>query len=269
MLIDGNKIAKSLLEKLTTELLFLPAKKVCFVIFNENPVTEQFVKIKSLVAEQLGIIVTIERHSDITTTETAVTIIETLGEKDYDGIVVQLPLPKGIDTQAVLDVIPRDKDIDVLSTALKEAYVDGKTGMVPPVAGAVYEILQSQNVSFANKKIVIVGQGRLVGIPVHLMLKKVNVAHDIVDIKMNEAEKMKLLKNADIIISGTGVPRGIKPEMVKNSVMLIDAGTSEQEGGKLVGDIDPTCEEKALFMTPVPGGVGPVTVASLFKNLVL
>ena len=266
MLVDGNKIAKALEEKLVTELLFSAPKKVCFVVFGGNTATEQFVTMKSRVAERVGIAVTIKRYPDTKTTADAVKLVRAIGNEDYDGIVVQLPMAKGIDIDAVLNEIPPLKDIDVLGTVAKESYAKGKINRTPPVAQAVFEVLESCNVSFKGKKIVVVGQGRLVGEPVHLMLKRMKVPHDIVDIKTTEKEKLTLLKNADIIISGTGVPHGIKLEMVKDGVVLIDAGTSEQ-AGKLVGDIDTACAKKASFMTPVPGGVGPITIVSLLRNL--
>lgn len=267
MLVDGNKIAKTIEEKLVTELLFSTPKKVCFVAFGGNAATEQFVKMKSRVAERVGISVDIKKYPDAKTTAEAVKLVQTIGKKDYDGIVVQLPLLEGVETQTVLDEIPPLKDIDVLGTIAKESYAKGKMNRTPPVAQAVYEILESCNIKLVGKKIVLAGQGRLVGEPVHLMLKRMKVPHDIVDIKTSEKEKLELFKNADIIISGTGASHGIKPDMIKKGVVLIDAGTSEQ-AGKLVGDIDPTCESKASFMTPVPGGVGPITIVSVLRNLV-
>lgn len=266
MLVEGNKIAKMLEEKLSTELLFSTPKKVCFVVLGGNSATEQFVKMKSRVAERAGIAVDVKKYSDTKTTEDAIKIVRELGKKDYDGIVIQLPLSSGIDTQIVLDEVPPHKDIDVLGTIAKRSYVKGEIDRTSPVAQAVHEILEFYNVSFVDKKIVVAGHGRLVGEPVHLMLKRMKVQHDVVDIKTNEKEKLALFKNADIIISGMGVPHGIKPDMIKNGVVLIDAGTSEQ-AGKLVGDIDPGCESVASLMTPVPGGVGPITIVSLLRNL--
>lgn len=266
MLVDGNKIAESLKEKLVTELLFSTPKKVCFVIFGGNAATEQFVKTKSRIAESVGIAVDIKRYADINTTEGAVSTVHNLDEENYDGIVIQLPLTKGIDTQSVLDAISPEKDIDVLGTIAKESYVKGKINRTPPVAQAVREILGSIDIKLKGKNVVVAGRGRLVGEPVHLMLTREKVAHTVISKDTTEKEKLTLLKNADIVISGTGVSHGIKPEMIKNGVVLIDAGTSEQ-GGELVGDIDPACGDMASFMTPVPGGVGPITVISVLRNL--
>lgn len=267
MLIDGKRIAKLLEEKLVTELLFSAPKKVCFVVFGGNAVTAQFVKIKSRVAERVGIAVEIEEYPEVTTTEEAVEIVRALGKRDYDGIVIQLPLANGIDAQTVLDEIPPLKDIDVLGVVAKKSYTEGRINRMPPVACAVNEILKDYDVALASKKIVVMGRGRLVGEPMHLMLLRMNVPHVIIDIKTSEEEKLPLIRAADIIISGMGVPHGIKPAMVKKGVVLIDAGTSEQ-GGKLVGDVDPSCGSVASLLTQVPGGVGPVTITCLLRNLV-
>lgn len=267
MLVDGNKIAKSLEEKLVTELLFSTPKKVCFVIFGGNAATEQFIKTKSRIAEGVGISVDIKRYGDVHTTEEAVSLVHELGKMDYDGMVIQIPLAKGIDTQKVLDAVPPQKDIDVLGTVAKESYVSKKINRTPPVAQAVIEIFESINETMKGKNVVVVGKGRLVGEPVHLMLSREKISHIIISKETPEDERLDILKSADVIISGTGVPHGIKPEMVKDGVILIDAGTSEQ-AGELVGDIDPTCAKKASFMTPVPGGVGPITVISVLRNIV-
>lgn len=266
MLIDGKKIAKELKEKLSTELLFSTPKKVCFVVFGGNTATEQFVKMKSQVAERVGISVSLKKYNNIKTTADAVKLVREIGAESYDGIVVQLPLSTGIDTQTVLDEIPPLKDIDVLGTVAKESYAKGRMNRTPPVAQAVREIIEACNVKLTGKKIVVAGQGRLVGEPVHLMLNRMKLLHDVIDIHTSEKEKLSLYNTADVIISGMGVPHNIKPEMIKKGVVLIDAGTGEQ-AGKLVGDIDPTCESKASFMTPVPGGIGPVTIISLLRNL--
>ena len=155
MLVDGNKIAKTLEEKLATELLFSTPKKVCFVVFGGNTATEQFVKMKSRVAERVGIFVEVKKYPNIKTTAEAVKEVRALGEKDYDGIVVQLPLTQGIDTQQVLDAIPPLKDIDVLGTVAKESYENGKINKTPPVAQAVHEILETHNSSLKDRKSVV------------------------------------------------------------------------------------------------------------------
>jgi methylenetetrahydrofolate dehydrogenase (NADP+)/methenyltetrahydrofolate cyclohydrolase len=163
-------------------------------------------------------------------------------------------------------MIPPHMDMDVLSTEAKSLFKNNKLNKIPPVARAVSEILNFYNVDMANKNILVVGTGKLVGEPVSSMLNLRNLVYKTIDKNTDENSKEELLKNADIIISGAGSPHFIKKEMIKPGVVLIDAGTSEQSG-KLVGDIDPGCAEVASLMTSVPNGVGPVTMACLFLNI--
>lgn len=266
MLVDGNKIAKKLEAELVRELGALSSKKVCFIILGGNVATEQFVKVKSRVAERLGIVVTVKRYTEAVGTEEAALLVREVAKEGYDGIVVQLPLFPEIAAQIVLDEVPADKDIDVLSTRAKELYMQGISNKVPPVAQAVYEVLQACHTDLPCKQIVVLGGGRLVGEPVHLMFQRMSMPHHVIDIETSEEEKKELLKTADIIVSGIGVPHAVTPEMIKNGVVLIDAGTSEL-AGNFVGDIDPACEGKASHLTPVPGGIGPITIVSLLRNL--
>jgi len=136
---------------------------------------------------------------------------------------------------------------------------------LPPVVGAIKELSKRQHVVFAGAKVVVVGEGRLVGKPAALWAKKQGAQVKV--IHRNTERPEEILKTADIIISGAGDPGIIKPEMIKEGVVIFDAGTSE-EGGVLKGDANPACADKATLFTPVPGGIGPITVAVLLRNLV-
>lgn len=256
MIADGKHIAQLLEEKLLGEFANAPLKKVCFVLFGNDPASIQFIKIKTNIAERLGIKVDLVTGPQNMITDQALGLMDEVNKGDYDGIVVQLPLPKQLDTELILNEIPKEKDIDVL----------GKSEKVAPVAQAVLEILNFYNISLENKKVLVVGNGRLVGKPVSKMLTEKGFAYDLIDKDTDGSISSEKVKSADVIISGAGVPHMIKPNMIKEGVVLIDAGTSEQSG-VLVGDIDPACGVKAALVTPVPGGVGPVTVVSLFANL--
>jgi methylenetetrahydrofolate dehydrogenase (NADP+)/methenyltetrahydrofolate cyclohydrolase len=265
MIINGKQLAQEIENDLSAKFKTLPYKKVVFVMFGDNAASRQFMGIKSRVAEQIGINAEIKIFPESVTTEEAVSIVAELSNH-YDGVVVQLPLPSHLDVEQVLNAVPAEKDIDVLGSISLQQYKQGISNRVPPVAAAVHYVLDYHNMTFNDEKIVIVGHGKLVGQPVACMFDRMNIPYKIITIETLESDKIELLKNADIIISGAGVSHMIKPDMVKAGVVLIDAGTSEQSG-KLVGDIDPECASKALLMTPVPGGVGPITVVSLFKNL--
>jgi methylenetetrahydrofolate dehydrogenase (NADP+) / methenyltetrahydrofolate cyclohydrolase len=266
MIAGGKMVAKKMEESLKKKMENIPQKKTCFVMFGENPASVQFVGMKTRVADRLGILADVKKFSADVSQGEAVSKISEIISEGYDGIVIQLPLPDQLDAQAVLNCVPPELDVDVLGDGAKELFARGDLRRIPPVARAVSEILDFYQVSLDNKKIVVVGNGKLVGMPIAAMLGLKKVPFQIIDKNTSEDVILSCLKSADIVISGAGSPCLVKPEMVKDGVVLIDAGTSEQ-AGKLVGDIDPACAEKASLMTPVPGGVGPVTVACLFANL--
>jgi methylenetetrahydrofolate dehydrogenase (NADP+) / methenyltetrahydrofolate cyclohydrolase len=182
-----------------------------------------------------------------------------------DAIIVQLPLPEGFDTAKILSAIPTEKDADVLSGVSYEKFERGDEGaIVPPVAGAVGEILVREKVEAQGKRAVVVGQGKLVGRPVLALLRRMGA--DAVTVLRDTPSPETILREADIIVSGVGQAHFITPEMIKDGVVLIDAGTSESNGS-IAGDFHPDCAAKASVFTPVPGGVGPIAVAMLFKNV--
>jgi methylenetetrahydrofolate dehydrogenase (NADP+)/methenyltetrahydrofolate cyclohydrolase len=182
-----------------------------------------------------------------------------------DSIIVQLPLPAHIDTEAVLNAIPVELDADVLSAEARRRFEAGSPeALLPPVVGAIKEILERSQVQVEGKRTVVLGQGWLVGEPAALWLGQQGAQVEVVD----RADSLESLKDAEIIISGAGSPRLITPERVSSGVVIIDAGTSESNGA-IVGDATPECADIASVFTPVPGGVGPVAVACLFQNAAL
>ncbi len=265
MIVQGRLVSDSLKEKII-EKIKNQKKEVCFVLFGENLASKQFIKMKCRFAEDVGVKTYIEEYPSETPVERIKDIILKIVSMNYSGVVIQLPLPKNINTQEILDLVPVEMDIDVLSEKAVDLYKNGYFNKVPPVARAVDEILKFYNIELQNKEILILGKGRLVGEPVANMLKLKGLDFAQTDINTPKEEQEKLLKNSDVIVSGIGQPNFIKPDMIREGVVIIDAGTSESEG-RIVGDVDPACFEKSSLVTPVPGGVGPVTLASLFLNL--
>jgi methylenetetrahydrofolate dehydrogenase (NADP+)/methenyltetrahydrofolate cyclohydrolase len=181
------------------------------------------------------------------------------------GIIVQLPLPKTLDRKKILDAIDPKLDVDCLGADASEKFYSGSTASGSPAALACMELLDSINLNLKGKKIVVLGQGDLVGKPVSALLKFRGFSSTIITSK--SLNKKKLIKQADIVISGIGKGRYITGDMIKKGAILIDAGTSES-GNSIVGDIDfKSVKNIASFVSPVPGGVGPVTVAMLFNNV--
>jgi methylenetetrahydrofolate dehydrogenase (NADP+)/methenyltetrahydrofolate cyclohydrolase len=262
MIIDGKAIAEEIYESLDTTAL--PKPVLGIVVASHDPVIESFVKIKSRAAMRLGITL---RRVDLLnrpTTADALAAIEKLAP-EVDGIIVQLPLPSELDIEVILAAIPPYLDVDGINPAVLES----ERAVRAPVAGAIAEILKRNNIDLQNKKAVVVGAGRLVGTPAADLLKSLGAHLSVVTLESGSLDE---LKNADIVILGAGNPGFVKPEMLKEGVVLIDAGASDlptTPGSltKIVGDADPSCACKCSLFTPVPGGVGPIAVAMIFKNL--
>ena len=192
------------------------------------------------------------------TTADALAAIEKLAP-EVQGVIVQLPLPEALDTEAILAAIPPYLDVDGINPAV----IETDRVVRAPVAGAIEEILARNNIDLNNKKAVVVGAGRLVGMPAADLLKSLGAKVSVVTLESGSLEE---LADADIVVLGAGSPGFVKPEMLKKRVVLIDAGTSES-AGKVVGDADPACAQVCSLFTPVPGGVGPIAVAMIFMNL--
>lgn len=266
MIANGTIIKEAILEELATEVEG-KAVRVCFLQYGNDIASSKFVSMKMKTAELLGIQA---EHvvSQARTTEEALRVLEEVITDEYDGIVLQLPVPRGLDADVLIEAIPVAMDIDVLSSAALEAFSLGKSMRMPPVAAAVELLLNIYQVQLQGKHIVIRGKGKLVGDPLMRLFDRNGIVYRAIDATTSEEDQLAVLIDADIIISGIGVPYSLTPDMIKEGVILIDAGTSEQ-GGKLAGDIDPACADKAALYTPVPGGVGPITVACLFRNVFL
>ena len=266
MIIDGKKMAEDLKASFLKEFSLLESIPILAIVsVGEDPASEQFVKIKKRFAESVGIKVEEILFPDSVSLETLLEAVEKLNSReDIGGIVVQLPLPKNIDRQVILDAVSAKKDIDMLSTSMFQMFKKGETEILPPVIGAIAEILKREGSGLELKKAVVVGKGILVGVPATIWLEKKGLEVKVLDRSVPDISEYT--KEADILVLGAGSPYLIKPEMIKEGVALFDAGTSELTD-KIVGDADPLCAEKCSIFTPVPRGIGPLTVAMIFKNL--
>lgn len=256
MIIDGKKIAKGIYARAREKVQKLShAPELAIVTCAPNFETQKYLALKKKQAAAIGIVTRIIELPHESTTETFQHAIRAL--TSAHGIVVQLPLPSGVDTDAVLKSIPITHDVDALNPET--------TAILSPVVGAFQEILAEANVSAKDKLVAIIGSGRLVGLPAYQWFEGQGahvsvVTKDTVDIGY-------YTKNADIVVCGAGVSGLLTPDMVREGVIILDAGTSE-DGGVLKGDADPRCAEKARIFTPVPGGIGPITIATLLSNVV-
>jgi methylenetetrahydrofolate dehydrogenase (NADP+)/methenyltetrahydrofolate cyclohydrolase len=267
MIVSGKELALSIKNELRLQIKESNEKFVMHIfIVGDNPVIEKFVQKKREFAESLSVEFIEHRFKDAVSENELINSINSVANECgtskmslHCGMVIQLPLPEHIDTTKVLNQVPPIFDIDGLAE---------NSLFYPPVAGAIYEIIKRHNIDVEGKRVLIVGKGILVGKPVAKLMLQLGAEVAIAD-KTTGADTLKeMAMESDIIITGAGVPNLIKPDMVKTGVVLLDAGTSTQSGN-VVGDIDHACEHKARLFARTPGGVGPMTIAVLFKNLVI
>lgn len=270
MIVDGKQIAQAITDRLKKTLTTNGDRQyaVAFIQLGNDPASTSFIKRKITQATILGIDTKVFHYPDETlTTAEAQQYVQAIAQQDYAGIVVQLPLPEPLRdaTQTILDCIPQEKDIDALRH---------DTTRTAPVAQAVQEIFSYHNITLHNKKIVVLGDGQLVGRPVYRFFIHTITEQTITDTTVQQFDHtsdkeavLAAIRQADIIVTGIGQPHFITPTMINDGVILIDAGTSEQQA-KILGDCDPACANKAALFSTTPGGIGPITVACLFAGLV-
>lgn len=265
VILDGKALAAKILAGLKSEIgnrkLSLGA-----VVLGDNPVIQKFIGQKKKVAEELGVDFRVYDYSaDISTNELRTRIATIVHQASPEGVIIQLPLPPHINTQYILNSVPSEKDVDVLSARAIGDFAVGKSRIDPPVVGAIKALCKEYTIDYRGKYVVVVGAGALVGKPVAMWLLNEKATFSVVE--EETADIAAFTKQADIIISGVGKPGLITGEMVRAGAVVVDAGTSES-AGKLVGDVDfDSVSKRAGYLTPVPGGVGPLTVAMIYRNL--
>ena len=259
-LFDGKLFAKRKEKKLINDISKINRQLsiVSFLVGDDIP-SRLYVSLKKKVADRIGVKYDVVHVSgDIGCSDLRVLILSKLN--DYDGVMIQLPLPNKLRScrNSLIDLIPLDKDVDGLRWE--------KSGVVPATVKAILSIVGELDLSVDDKHFVVVGSKGVVGKPlVHFLKER---GFDVVGIDIDTLNAKKIMFTADVLISCTGVPSLIKASDIKDGVVLIDVGISKVDG-KISGDIDKECYSKASFVVPVPGGVGPVTIVSLFENLVL
>jgi len=258
MIVDGKMIAMNILTTVEDMVVALGrVPKLGAVTCVPNFETQKYLEMKKRKAASVGISLNVVELPAGSTTSDMVACIEHLAP-NVDGIVVQLPLPENITVDTVLAAVPVNKDPDGF------LYHQAASSCLPPVVGAIDEISKLHGVVWEGKRVVVLGAGRLVGRPASVYAKARGAE---VTVMTKETYDATQLQSADIIISGIGKPHFITSDLVKEHVIIFDAGTSE-DGGVLVGDVHPNVTEFASLITPVPGGIGPITIACLLRNLV-
>ncbi|MDP2641661.1 MAG: bifunctional 5,10-methylenetetrahydrofolate dehydrogenase/5,10-methenyltetrahydrofolate cyclohydrolase [Candidatus Yanofskybacteria bacterium] len=264
-ILSGTELAERILRSLSKEAQD-SLGGLAVVLVGEHRTSLSYVREKEKIAERLSTPFRVFRFpEDVSQTELESRVREVGLDSQYAGVLVQLPLPKDLHTQRILDCIPLEKDVDVLSSLAFGKFALGTSPILPPTVAAVSELLIQTKIQLKGTPVLVVGAGRLVGLPLSFWLTRqgatVTVAHK------HTLDLRKAARDADVIISGVGKAKLITGDMVKRGAVVIDAGTSVEEG-KSAGDVDfESVSKKAAWVTPVPGGVGPLTVACLMRNL--
>lgn len=269
-IIDGKLISKSVKDKIAEEVKELKKRGItpglAVIIVGENPASQIYVRNKQRACEEVGFESFKYELPESTTQNELLELIKKLNNDDrVNGILCQLPLPEHIDESTVINNISPKKDVDAFHPENVGRIMIGDYSFLPCTPAGVMELIASTGTDITGKECVVVGRSNIVGKPMAMLLLHksgtVTVCHSKTqDLK---AECMR----ADILVAAVGVAKLIKGDMVKEGAVLIDVGMNRDENGKLCGDIDfDSCKDKASYITPVPGGVGPMTIAMLMKN---
>jgi methylenetetrahydrofolate dehydrogenase (NADP+)/methenyltetrahydrofolate cyclohydrolase len=281
ILIDGKKIAAEVKEEIKNKISALANEGknipgLVTILVGDDPGSHIYVNNKNKACKEVGMRSVSEKLNAQTSEPDLLNLIASYnGNKDFHGILVQLPLPKHIDEDKVIEAISPAKDVDGFHPVSIGNLVIGKDTFVPCTAAGIQELLKRYNIETSGKHVVVLGRSNIVGKPIAILLMQKNkYANAIVTVCHSAAKDLsRFTRTADILIAAIGKPDFVKEDMVKEGVVVIDVGINRikdeahPDGSKLVGDVDfPNVSKKASYITPVPGGVGLMTIAMLLKN---
>lgn len=269
-IIDGKLLSQKVKDELKIKVNEFAAKygrqiTLAVILVGENPASQVYVKNKIKATEYVGM-KSLSFYLPENSTEKDVTdAVRSLSEdKNVDGILVQLPLPKHLDENKILSLIPPEKDVDGFLAENVGKLMLGQQTTVACTPFGVLKMLQSENIELSGKNAVVLGRSNIVGKPMAMLLLKENCTVTICHSKTIDLKS--ICKNADVLIAAIGKPKFVTADMVKKGAVVIDVGINRTENG-LVGDVDyEGVKEVASYITPVPGGVGPMTIAMLLEN---
>lgn len=272
-IINGKEIAAQVRAELKSEIQALKEKTgvtpgLTVVLVGDNPASVVYVRNKIKACEEVGIRSTQHKLPETTTHEELLNLIRELNAaKDVHGILVQLPLPKQINEEEILEEISPAKDVDGFHPYNVGRLMIGNPVLQPCTPYGVMRLIDSTGIDLAGKDAVVVGRSNIVGKPMALMLLKRNATVTICHSRTKDLAER--IRKADVLVAAIGRAEFIKGDWVKEGAIVVDVGMNRTPEGRLVGDVDfEGASERASFITPVPGGVGPMTIAMLLKNTV-
>ena len=272
-IIDGKALAQAIRESIAEEVRLLEKDTgvkpgLAAVLVGDDPASAVYVRNKKIACEKAGLYPQEHRLPSSTTQETLLQLIHQLNaDTRIHGILVQLPLPPGMDSQAILQAVSPEKDVDGFHPVNVGRLVTGDPVFIPCTPKGVIQMIESTGQDIAGKRAVVIGRSNIVGKPVAMLLLH---RHATVTICHSRTKDLPaVVREADIVIAAIGKPLFVTSEMVKPGAIVIDVGINRLADGKLVGDVDyDRVKERAGWLTPVPGGVGPMTIAMLLQNTV-
>ena len=269
-ILDGKSLSTKIKNKVKQDVKKLQKQNItpglAVVLVGIDPASAAYVKMKSNACKEAGIYSIAHEMPESISQENILEIIEMMNKnQNIDGILVQLPLPKHIDTTAMLEAINPNKDVDGFHPFNVGRVVAGLNGFIPATPYGVMKLLEEYNIDPKGKNVCVVGASNIVGKPMATLMLNAGATVDICHIHTKNLKEHTL--NADIICVGVGKINLITEDMVKDDVIIVDIGVSRLDNGKLTGDVDfENVSKKSSYITPSPGGVGPMTIAMLLEN---
>lgn len=270
-IIDGKRVSADIKNKVAEETKMLKEKYnkvpgLAVIIVGNDSASRVYVNNKKKACEVVGFYSEEYALPEETTQEELMLLVEKLNnDNSINGILVQLPLPKHLNENAIIESIRPEKDVDAFNASNVGKIMIGKYNFLPCTPAGVMELILSENINIEGKNCVIIGRSNIVGKPMSMLLLHKNGTVTICHSKTLNLKE--ICKSADILVAAVGIPKFVKADMVKKGAVVIDVGINKDENGKLCGDVDfIEVEPIASYITPVPGGVGPMTIAMLMKN---
>lgn len=271
-IIDGKNLAKEIRESLKVEANKLKEKGIIphlsVIMVGDNDASKVYVRNKSRACEEIGIEFKEYLLPNDTKQEELISLIEKLNkDKNVNGILLQSPIPKPLDIQEAFNTIDPKKDVDGFNPYNVGNLCIGQDGFIPCTPYGIMKMFEKYNIEIDGRKVAIIGRSNIVGKPMAQCMLAKNATVTICHSRTKELKKE--LKDADVIISAAGKRNMVTEDMVKDGAVIIDVGMNRNDEGRLCGDVDfKKLKEKASYITPVPGGVGPMTIAMLMSNVI-
>lgn len=269
-LISGKEVSQTVKDEIKSQTKLLKDKgisvKLAVIIVGDDPASHIYVKNKKKACEYVGFESLEYALDENTSEEELLELIDKLNkDKTVNGILCQLPLPKHIDEKKIIDSISPLKDVDAFHPVNVGKIMIGDYEFLPCTPAGIMRLIESTSYDVSGKDCVIIGRSNIVGKPMAMLMLHKNATVTICHSRTKNIEEK--IKNADIVIAAVGIPKFVKGDMVKDGALVIDVGINRTSDGKLCGDVDfDEVSKKASFITPVPGGVGPMTISMLMQN---